>query len=170
LSASRRHLDFRFGSRQFTIPYNATYAATKAFANTFGESLRGELRKTGVHVTVLAPGRCAPNYLTRPRRRSLRNWCRTFCGSPPSTPQKKSLDALARNKMRVVPGVTSKAMSAASQYAPRAIVAPIVEASTRRWAADLPTAFAAAAEHVADDLGAQRLEEGLGSRGCSRID
>src|SRR5271155_5933519 len=35
------------------------------------------------------------------------------------------------------------------------------EASTRRWAADLPTAFAAAAEHVADDLGAQRLEEGL---------
>ena len=39
---------------------------------------------------------------------------------------KKSLDALARNKMRVVPGLTSKAMSAASQYAPRAIVAPIV--------------------------------------------
>ncbi len=29
---------------------------------------------------------------------------------------------LARNKMRVVPGVTSKAMSVASQYAPRAIV------------------------------------------------
>jgi hypothetical protein len=39
---------------------------------------------------------------------------------------KKSLDALARNKMRVVPGLTSKAMSVASQYAPRAIVAPIV--------------------------------------------
>ena len=37
-----------------------------------------------------------------------------------------SLDALARNKMRIVPGVTSKAMSAASQYSPRAIVAPIV--------------------------------------------
>src|SRR6202035_812356 len=38
---------------------------------------------------------------------------------------------------------------------------PSSEAFTRRWAADLPTAFAAAAEHVADDLGAQRLEEGL---------
>jgi short-subunit dehydrogenase len=37
-----------------------------------------------------------------------------------------SLDALARNKMRVVPGLTSKAMSVASQYAPRAIVSPIV--------------------------------------------
>ena len=29
------------------IPNNATYAATKAFANTFSESLRGELRSTG---------------------------------------------------------------------------------------------------------------------------
>ena len=38
------------------IPYNATYAATKAFVNTFSESLRGELRKSGVHVTLLAPG------------------------------------------------------------------------------------------------------------------
>ena len=38
------------------IPYNATYAATKAFANTFSESLRGELRGSGVHVTLLAPG------------------------------------------------------------------------------------------------------------------
>ncbi|MGH3541614.1 MAG: SDR family NAD(P)-dependent oxidoreductase, partial [Mycobacterium sp.] len=38
------------------IPYNATYAATKAFVNTFSESLRGELRGSGVHVTLLAPG------------------------------------------------------------------------------------------------------------------
>ena len=38
------------------IPYNATYAATKAFVNTFSESLRGELRNSGVHVTLLAPG------------------------------------------------------------------------------------------------------------------
>ncbi|MGE5697715.1 MAG: short-chain dehydrogenase, partial [Candidatus Sericytochromatia bacterium] len=41
---------------------------------------------------------------------------------------KLSLDGLERNKMRVVPGVTSKAMSVASGYTPRAIVAPIVGA------------------------------------------
>ncbi|MBV9515350.1 MAG: short-chain dehydrogenase, partial [Mycobacteriaceae bacterium] len=35
---------------------------------------------------------------------------------------------LQRNKMRVVPGVTSKAMSVASGYAPRAVVAPVVGA------------------------------------------
>ena len=33
------------------IPNNATYAATKAFVNTFSESLRGELAGTGVNVT-----------------------------------------------------------------------------------------------------------------------
>ena len=38
------------------IPNNATYAASKAFATTFSESLRGELKNTGVHVTLLAPG------------------------------------------------------------------------------------------------------------------
>ena len=38
------------------IPYNATYAATKAFVNTFSESLRGELRGSGVHVTLAGAG------------------------------------------------------------------------------------------------------------------
>ncbi|MDT9165839.1 SDR family NAD(P)-dependent oxidoreductase, partial [Escherichia coli] len=38
------------------IPNNATYAATKAFLNTFSESLRGELKGSGVNVTLLAPG------------------------------------------------------------------------------------------------------------------
>lgn len=39
---------------------------------------------------------------------------------------KVSLDGLADNKMRVVPGIISKAMSVAGQYSPRAVVAPIV--------------------------------------------
>jgi short-subunit dehydrogenase len=46
---------------------------------------------------------------------------------------KLSLDALDRNKMRVVPGITSKAMSVASQYTPRAIVAPIVGSFYKRF-------------------------------------
>jgi short-subunit dehydrogenase len=108
------------------IPYNATYAATKAFANTFSESLRGELRKTGVHVTVLAPGPVRTE-LPGPADASIvEKLVPDFLWISTEYTAKKSLDALARNKMRIVPGVTSKAMSAASQYSPRAIVAPIV--------------------------------------------
>ena len=47
-----------------------------------------------------------------------------------------SLDGLERNKMRVVPGLTSKAMSVASGYAPRAIVTPIVGAVYRKLGGD----------------------------------
>ena len=49
---------------------------------------------------------------------------------------KVSLDGLEHNKMRVVPGVTSKAMSAASGYAPRSIVAPIVGAVYKKLGGD----------------------------------
>jgi uncharacterized protein len=108
------------------IPYNATYAASKAFVNTFSESLRGELRGTGVHVTVLAPGPVRTE-LPDPADASLVDkLVPDFLWISTEHTARLSLDALARNKMRVVPGVTSKAMSVASQYAPRAVVAPIV--------------------------------------------
>ncbi|EUA71354.1 short chain dehydrogenase family protein [Mycobacteroides abscessus subsp. bolletii 1513] len=68
------------------IPNNATYAATKAFANTFSESLRGELKGTGVHVTLLAPGPCAPSNPTPRRPRSWTRWYPISCGSMANTP------------------------------------------------------------------------------------
>ena len=108
------------------IPYNATYAATKAFANTFSESLRGELRKTGVHVSVLAPGPVRTELPDPAEASIVEKLVPNFLWISTEYTAKKSLDALDRNKMRVVPGVTSKAMSTASQYSPRAIVAPIV--------------------------------------------
>lgn len=38
------------------LPRNAVYSATKAFLSTFMESLRVDLRGTGVHVTCIYPG------------------------------------------------------------------------------------------------------------------
>lgn len=110
------------------IPYNATYAATKAFANTFSESLRGELRKTGVHVTLLAPGPVRTDLPAEDEASLVEKLVPDFLWISTEHTAKISLDALERNKMRIVPGLTSKAMSVASGYAPRAIVAPIVGA------------------------------------------
>ena len=111
------------------IPNNATYAATKAFVNTFSESLRGEL-KTARRARHGAGtrARCAPT-LPDPAEQSLvEKLIPDFLWISTEYTAKLSLDALERNKMRVVPGLTSKAMSVASGYAPRAIVAPIVGA------------------------------------------
>ncbi|MDY6998521.1 MAG: mycolate reductase [Actinomycetota bacterium] len=110
------------------IPYNATYAATKAFANTFSESLRGELKSAGVHVTVLAPGPVRTELPEDGKQSLVDRLIPDFLWIDTEYTAKVSLDGLDHNKMRVVPGLTSKAMSAASGYAPRAIVAPIVGA------------------------------------------
>ncbi|HUO38981.1 MAG TPA: mycolate reductase [Mycobacterium sp.] len=114
------------------IPNNATYAASKAFVNTFSESLRGELKTTGVHVTLLAPGPVRTNSPNPADASLVDKLVPEFLWISTEHTAKLSLDALARNKMRVVPGVTSKAMSVASQYAPRAIVAPIVGSFYKR--------------------------------------
>jgi short-subunit dehydrogenase len=110
------------------IPNNATYAATKAFANTFSESLRGELKGSGVHVTVLAPGPVRTEIPDPAEASLVDKLIPDFLWISVEHTAQLSLDSLADNKMRVVPGLTSKAMSVATGYAPRAIVTPIVGA------------------------------------------
>src|SRR5215510_14461661 len=118
------------------IPNNATYAATKAFVNTFSESLRGELKKAGVHVTLLAPGPVRSTLPDETEASLVEKLVPDFLWISTDYTAKLSLDALDRNKMRVVPGVTSKAMSVASGYAPRAIVSPIVGAVYKKLGGD----------------------------------
>ena len=110
------------------IPNNATYAATKAFVNTFSESIRGELKKAGVHVTLLAPGPVRTTLPDDAEASLVEKLVPDFLWISTEHTARLSLDGLERNKMRVVPGVTSKAMSVAAGYAPRAIVTPIVGA------------------------------------------
>ena len=118
------------------IPNNATYAATKAFANTFSESLRGEVKKDGVHVTLLAPGPVRTELPDVSEQSLVERLIPDFLWIDTEYTAKVSLDALEANKMRIVPGLTSKAMSVASGYAPRAIVTPIVGAVYKKLGGD----------------------------------
>jgi len=118
------------------IPNNATYAASKAFANTFSESLRAEVKKDGVHVTVLAPGPVRAEMPDPAEASLVDKLIPDFLWISVEHTAKVSLDALEHNKMRIVPGITSKAMSVASGYAPRAIVTPIVGAVYKKLGGD----------------------------------
>ena len=118
------------------IPNNATYAASKAFANTFSESLRAEVKKDGVHVTVLAPGPVRAEMPAPAEASLVDKLIPDFLWISVEHTAKVSLDALEHNKMRIVPGITSKAMSVASGYAPRAIVTPIVGAVYKKLGGD----------------------------------
>ncbi|WP_410874845.1 mycolate reductase [Nocardia sp. A7] len=110
------------------IPNNATYAASKAFANTFSESLRGELKSTGVHVTLLAPGPVRTETPAPEDQSIVDKMVPDFLWVSSEYTAKVSIDALARNKMRIVPGLISKGMSVAGNYGPRAFTAPVAGA------------------------------------------
>lgn len=47
------------------VPFEAVYAASKAFLFSFAESLRSELKDTGVSVTALLPGPTDTNFFRR---------------------------------------------------------------------------------------------------------
>ncbi|MFI6867661.1 mycolate reductase [Nocardia sp. NPDC050406] len=111
------------------IPNNATYAASKAFTNTFSESLRGELKDTGVHVTLLAPG---PVRTDNPDQEEVSNKIPEFVWVSAANAAKMSIDGLARNKMRIVPGVLSKGMSLAGQFGPRSITSMVAGAAYKK--------------------------------------
>ncbi|MFD4433757.1 mycolate reductase [Nocardia sp. NPDC058497] len=110
------------------IPNNATYAASKAFANTFSESLRGELKGSGVNVTLLAPGPVRTETPAPEDESIVDKMVPDFLWVSSEYTAKVSIDALARNKMRIVPGLISKGMSVAGNYGPRAVTAPIAGA------------------------------------------
>ncbi len=114
------------------IPNNAAYSSSKAFLNTFSEALRLELRPSGVHVTLLAPGPVSTGIADFVDSSAVAKLVPDYLWVSPELTAKASLDGLSRNKMRVVPGLPGKVMSLASQYLPRAIVAPIVGNAYRK--------------------------------------
>lgn len=50
---------------QMPSPFQAVYAASKAFVHSFSEAIRNELKDTGVTVTALMPGATETNFFQR---------------------------------------------------------------------------------------------------------
>lgn len=107
------------------IPNNATYAASKAFLNTFSESLRGEVKKQGVNVTLLAPGPVRTEEIAEADKTFVDRIVPDSFWVDTTYTARLSIDALARNKMRVVPGPIGQTMSLATNFLPRRFVSPL---------------------------------------------
>lgn len=107
------------------IPNNVTYVGTKAFVNSFTESLHYDLKGTGVHCTLLAPGPVRPDERDDGANEVDEN-VPDFLWTSTEDCARDSLDALAANRLRVVPGALSKVMDTAGNYLPRRFVAPII--------------------------------------------
>ncbi|MGK5531113.1 SDR family NAD(P)-dependent oxidoreductase [Streptomyces sp. URMC 129] len=107
------------------VPTAATYAATKAFANTFAESLHAELRGTGVTCTLLSPGPVRTNFyetggIPRLTEQRILAWL------TPRRVAEAGLDAMARGRRVVVPGPVARVQAFAGRNTPRALLFPLL--------------------------------------------
>jgi uncharacterized protein len=100
-------------------PFNATYAATKAFVTSFTEAVHEDLRGTGVSVTALCPGFTHTEFQAR---------ANVPAGSVPGfmwqeAPEvaRAGIEGVAKNRAVVIPGVANKVLGNFSSLTPHAI-------------------------------------------------
>lgn len=83
-------------------PYQATYAASKAFVHLFAEALRYELKGSGVSVTSLMPGPTDTAFFDRADMRDTR--IGTMPKDDPDKVARQAYEALMAGRERVVSG------------------------------------------------------------------
>lgn len=98
-------------------PYNAVYAATKSFVQSFAEAVRGELKETGKNVTITAlqPGPTDTGFFEKAQMEN------TKVGKDkkddPADVAQQGFDALMRGDDHVVAGsFKNKAMAGAARF------------------------------------------------------
>jgi short-subunit dehydrogenase len=111
-------------------PFNATYAATKAFVNSLTQALHEELRGTGVRVQLLCPG------FTRTEFQEVAGVntddVPAFAWMTPEAVVAASLEGLRRGELVVIPGAGNKVRGAVLRALPSAAARRLGAAVLRR--------------------------------------
>ncbi|MDT3395069.1 SDR family oxidoreductase [Streptomyces sp. B1866] len=113
-------------------PRNTTYAATKAFANNFAESLHYELKGTGVGCTLLAPGPVRTGFADAAEVSRAAGLVPGPLWMPAERAAELAVRGLAKGRARVVPGGFAKAQTVGGRFGPRALVGPLLRRAYER--------------------------------------
>lgn len=108
------------------IPNNATYVFTKAGVNAFTEALHYELKKNGVHCTLLAPGPVREEVVDEAEKTIVDRVVPDFLWTTYDDCATETIAAMEKNRRRVVPGPLSKAMNALSLVLPTPVLSPVM--------------------------------------------
>lgn len=108
-------------------PSNATYAASKAFANSFAESLHSELHGTGVTCTLLAPGPTKTGFTEVAGISKIDGAGGSLVWVSAERVAREAIKGMECNRRIVIPGLIAQAQTLGGRYTPRIILLPILK-------------------------------------------
>ena len=109
----------------FNIPNKALYAATKAFVNTLTSSLRNELAKTNISVSLLCPGG-STHRVDAHVGKKLNKYFVNIIHETPQSIAKAGIDGMLKKKRLILPGTASKLYVLVSKLIPVVIADKLV--------------------------------------------
>jgi uncharacterized protein len=104
------------------VPGMATYAATKAFVQSFSEALHAELAGTGVSCTVLSPGPVPTEFGEVAGTAPAEPLVPGFVTEEAEDVATAAVRGMLRGRRTVVPGTAAKALATGGRYVPRSVL------------------------------------------------
>ena len=109
------------------IPGQAGYGASKAFVLSFSQGLQGELRGSGVTVTVLCPGPVKTEFdQVAGFGQSFEDLAPKMMIVAPDQVAAAAVDGLDRGRSVVIPGTTNAVLAQVARLAPRSVLVPML--------------------------------------------
>jgi short-subunit dehydrogenase len=108
------------------LPRQATYAASKAFVNSFTDALHAELGATGVTATSLRPGPVATEFGESSGMEDEFSSLPSFAIDTSEDVAAAAVEGLERGKRVVAPGIVGH-LAVAGQYTPRSLLLPALQ-------------------------------------------
>lgn len=109
------------------LPYQATYAATKAFVLAFSEAVHTDLKGTGVSCTALCPGPTRTEFVEVAGMEGFDNTPDLFWQSAAEV-AREGIAGMLAGRRTVLPGLTIKVTANAGRLAPRSVLLPVMRA------------------------------------------
>jgi uncharacterized protein len=114
------------------LPGFATYAATKAFVQSFSEAVHAELGGTGVSVTCLCPGFTHTEFPETAEAGNAENTIPGFMWMEAPEVARVGIDAMVAGRRTAIPGLRNRASMIGGRMAPRSVLLPLVRQVTGR--------------------------------------
>jgi uncharacterized protein len=108
------------------IPWNSTYAATKAFVLSFTEGVSAELAGTGVSVTVLCPGPVNTEFSEVAGVADEHSSLPHFLTQEADEVAQAGIDGMLEGKRVVFTGLPHRVMAQAGRFTPRMGLLPVM--------------------------------------------